>query len=437
MPTASSSSFQLEPDLAPVPSCRPWKHLENPAAEEWIRGPKEIHNYPNRGDFVILSINPVATVAHLNAAARKAARRIPRRKYVALAVQTHGLPIPNKPTHPYDFLFVRKGRPQPRLPNVDTVDSCFAILPNDASIPNRPTVCPAQPLPWDDCYLDTTYGFPYPCRVTSISRDYTSVLPMLDREIIRIRNILQKHRFGLTNIRMEQGDKWPQPFDFVELPPLPVATTEVDEGAESNASGQPARNESDPVPSNHPDDISIIGSDDGSQSEHHDADAPEAGDEEGLEMFLAFESMMSDVGDLRDPVVDVWYDLDMVTEIVDPVHFLEDVKRLTMIMDEAEMRLGRHPDPMVPDYVSDSDPEQSSLREGHDGRRSIEHSLDGETDSASTGPQPETRTESSRARLGSTTSKLFLRARILLLKIGLVRSGKSANSRSQGFKSGV
>ncbi|VDC01579.1 unnamed protein product [Peniophora sp. CBMAI 1063] len=426
----SDSDSEPEPD-SPVPFCRPWKHLENPAAKEWTRGPKEIHNYPNLGDFVVLSINPLASVAHLDAGAKQAARSIPRRKYVALALQTHGLPIPSKPTHPYDFLFVRKGKPQPRLPDIDTDNSCFAILPNDMPIPERPTVRPAQPLPWNDCYLDTTYGFPYPCRVTSTGRDYTPVLPMLDTEIIRIRNILQKLRFGLTDIRMEMGDKWPQPFDFIDLPALSDASVLQGEGMEPREAAQATGLTLEATTPVHPDadDASIIGSDDGSQSEAHEEPPPDGDGEEGLETFLAFESMMNDVGDLRDPVVDVWYDLDVVTEIVDPVHFLEDMKRLTIIMDEAEMRLGRHPDPIVEDNASDS--EQSSLQEGHGGRHSVEHSSDLGTDPASTRTQPGTWVESSRPRLGSTTSKLFLRARTLLYKLGIVRFGKPPASRSK------
>ena len=52
-----------------------------------------------------------------------------------------------------------------------------------------------------------------------------------------------------------------------------------------------------------------------------------------IDMLLRVEAMMETEGDLRDPVVDTWYDLDMVTEVLDPVLFLQDVKRLKQCVD--------------------------------------------------------------------------------------------------------
>ena len=66
---------------------RPWKHLEHPDDDEWLRGPREVYYYPNLGDFVVLSIDPVATVGHLDVIAKQAARRLPVRQYVALAME--------------------------------------------------------------------------------------------------------------------------------------------------------------------------------------------------------------------------------------------------------------------------------------------------------------------------------------------------------------
>ncbi|KZV69683.1 hypothetical protein PENSPDRAFT_725927 [Peniophora sp. CONT] len=436
--SSSSSDSGSEPD-SPMPFCRPWKYLENPAADEWTRGPKEIHNFPNLGDFVVLSIDPVASVSHLDAAAKQAAKQMPKRKYIALALQTHGLPIHTKPTHPYDFLFVRKGRPQPRLPAVDTENSCFAILPNDTPVPDRPTVRPAHPLPWDDCYLDTTYGFPRPCRVTSVGRDYVPVLPMLDAEIIRIRNILQDHRSRLAAMSREQGDAWPQPFDFVTLPALnpPEASVAHIEPAEACVPVQSVERSHEPEQSAHlgadvvrdtsaaSDEVSIIGSEDGSQDGRAPEREPEPGDEEELEMFLTFESMMNNVGKLRDPVVNVWYDLDMVTEIPDPVHFLEDVKRLNMIMDDAEIRLGLRSDPDAVERGS----EHSSEDEEIESRRSVGTSakvaaaLNTETKShkdISTDKSPKA-ARGLRARFGSATLIVVSRARTLARKLPFLR----------------
>lgn len=64
------------------------KHLANPA--EWKRT-QATCAMPREGDFVILSIDPVATVAHLDNEARIAAGKLRTRKYVAL-IYAVGLP---------------------------------------------------------------------------------------------------------------------------------------------------------------------------------------------------------------------------------------------------------------------------------------------------------------------------------------------------------
>ncbi|VDC07828.1 unnamed protein product [Peniophora sp. CBMAI 1063] len=356
---SSSFVFEDEPD-EPAPPCRPWKYLEHPDAKEWKRGPLEVHDYPNLGDFVVLSIDAIASVAHLDIAAKQAARQLPRRKYVALCHQTTGLPIPTKPTHPYDFLFVRQGRPHPRLLDVDSEDSCIAVLPNNVVVSDQPPVRPAYPLPWDDCYLDTTYGFPHGCRVTCIDRDYVPVLPILDSEAMRIEQSLQDHWSPLLAERRRREDNWPEPLDLVALPPLPSPQVHEEQTAKATPVLPPAEPSLEPTSaaemganqSHHADDnydaASLIESDDESEDIH----SPESGGDEELDTFLAFETMMNDVGSLRDPVVNVWYDLDMVTKIVDPIHFLEDVKRLRIIVDEAEIRLGIRPDPAIADRSS-------------------------------------------------------------------------------------
>ncbi|KZV69684.1 hypothetical protein PENSPDRAFT_753203 [Peniophora sp. CONT] len=445
----SESESESAPD-SPPPFCRPWKYLENPAADEWTRGPKEIHNFPNLGDFVVLSIDPVASVRHLDDVAKQAAKQIPRRKYVALTLQTHGLPIHTKPTHPFDFLFLRQGRPEPRLSGVDYEDSCIAVLPNDVPLPDRPTVRPAHPLPWNDCYLDTTYGFPRPCRVASVGRDYVPVLPMLDAEIIRIQDCLQEHLSRVATLRREYGDGWPEPFDFVKLPPsnpseVPASKSEP---TEARAPGQNTEHPSRPVLPSHSDvdavrdasvasdEVSIIESEDGSQDERAPEREAEPGDEEDLNMFLAFESMINVVGNIWDPVVDVWYDLDVVTEILDPVHFLEDVKRLNIIMDDAEFRLGLRSNPDVVEQGSEHSSADSQRSVGTSAK--VATALNSETKACQNIPTDETRKSAKglRARFGSAMLKVVARTRTLARKLlsYVARVTSSQNSNIEVFE---
>ncbi|KZV62005.1 hypothetical protein PENSPDRAFT_739601 [Peniophora sp. CONT] len=435
---SSSCTSEFEPD-SPAPPARPWKYLEHPDADEWLRGPLEIHNYPNLGDFVVLSIDPVATVGHLDAQARRAAQRIPARQYIALPVQSHGLPIHTKATHPYEFMFVRKGRPEPRLPDHDSQDSCIAILPNDTQVASHPPVRPAHPLPWDDCYLDATYGFPSSCRVTSTRRDYVPVLPIRNSEVIRIRNCFQPYWSTLHDLHDSNGTDLPQPFDFISLPSLPsLKDSLVEDAPVVPPRAHPGPAEIVPHHENTivhegdgslgagsvSDNVSIIASEDG---DHHAPSESDAGGEEELDLLLNFESMMNDLGELRDPVVNVWYDLDVVTDIVDPVHFLEDVKRLHMIMDEAEIRLGLRPDPAAAGGRS----EHSSLHDT-DSQRSTSPSgskVDGanvptpvaDIQGSTAVPLTPKPVQGYRARLKVSARRLLSRTRSFVRKLAFLR----------------
>ncbi|VDC01581.1 unnamed protein product [Peniophora sp. CBMAI 1063] len=431
--SASYNSADFRPNTPPPPA-RPWKYLEHPDADEWLRGPREEHNYPNLGDFVVLSIDPLATVGHLDAIAKRAAQQLPIRKYVALALQSFGLPLSTKPTHSFDFMFVRKGRPQPRLRELDTEDSCISILPNDTAVSSCPPVRPAHPLPWGDCYLDATYGFPQSCRVTSTRRDYVPVLPILDSEVIRITSHLRPYWSKIHDLNTGNGANWSQPLDFVSPAPLSSKECSADgvpapsEGAHPSVIDSTGNlrvvsvDKAEPNPNSAQDDVSVIASDDGARNEPE----PDTDAEEDLDMLLNFESMMMDAGEVRDPVVNVCYNLDVVTEIVDPVHFLEDVKRLHMIMDEAEIRLGLRPDPAATEALS----EHSSIVDDHGSQRSVDR------DAATSAPSdvvqesaPETLTSRPAARglragVNRAALKLFSYTRSLVQKLPSSRHRK-------------
>ncbi|KZV63344.1 hypothetical protein PENSPDRAFT_590020, partial [Peniophora sp. CONT] len=142
-------SLPPQPGAAPSPASKKWKYLENPTAPEWLRGRLDVRPYPNLGDFAVLSIDPVASVGHLDRVARQAASLLPIRKYVVLLT---GLPVDSKPTHPYRVYFVRKGVPEPRLRGYDSAESCIAILPDTHWVAAREPLRPAHPLPWENCY---------------------------------------------------------------------------------------------------------------------------------------------------------------------------------------------------------------------------------------------------------------------------------------------
>ncbi|KZV75956.1 hypothetical protein PENSPDRAFT_599274, partial [Peniophora sp. CONT] len=132
------------------------------------------------GDFVVLSIDPVASVAHLDKVAQRAARKLPVQKFVAVTMTGYGLPLESKPFTSMLIALVRQGLPTTNNPPWDTPDMCYPIFPNTYHPKGRETIRPLHPLPFDDCYFETTSPFltQLRCRITTTPRDYRPILPM-------------------------------------------------------------------------------------------------------------------------------------------------------------------------------------------------------------------------------------------------------------------
>ncbi|KZV62001.1 hypothetical protein PENSPDRAFT_658495 [Peniophora sp. CONT] len=339
--TSSKVIEHNDQDTPAAVTSRPWRYLEHPDAEEWMRGPSETQTWPQLGDFVVLALNSVASVRHLDAAAQEAARQIPVRKFVAAAIGTVGLPVNDKVFHPYDYLFVRQGKPSPRLAGRDPDDVCVAIQPNDTTVGERAPIRPVHPLPWSDCYFDMTSGFPFECRSSNVKRNYIPVLPMDDDELIQVKGYVQE---SFAYIRQQFEDDRPDPLSAVDVS-VDIAPTATREPASPHtASREPELSQSPTFAvddGDQGDDVSIIGSEDHGSADDHSSESDfESDTDDGeLDLLLRVEAMMKTEGDLRDPVVDTWYDLDMVAEVIDPILFLQDVKRLRQIMNDAEARL--------------------------------------------------------------------------------------------------
>ena len=150
------------------------------------------------------------------------------------------------------------------------------------------------------------------------------MLPIFDRELFRISEECFRDSWGrIENLRREHEDDWrePQPLDLVEPTPL-LPASEHSSPSQIPASAVLAADHS----YDDPDVISIIASDDGDSEPEHKH--PNRDHEYDLRILREHGPQLPTPKELRTPVVSVWYDLDMVTEIVDPVHFLQDVKRL-------------------------------------------------------------------------------------------------------------
>ncbi|VDB88603.1 unnamed protein product [Peniophora sp. CBMAI 1063] len=295
--------------------------------------------WPGIGDFVVLSVDPVASVAHLDNIARRAARKLPVHTFLALTMTGYGLPLESKPFTSFRIALVRQGLPTALDPPWDTSDMCYPILPNVSHPTGRETIRPLHPLPFPNCYFETTTPFlsHLRCRVTTAPRDYTPVLPMPTSQLSRLSWLMSDEVMNYFKLRDSVARGQLDAIASIPLPPSPVSachaplplsesrSSDIDEiiGAEAD------------------DEVSIIASDDDlSVNERKDADVNDNRSDAQLDLMLHFEDFINDTGDLHDPVVNVWYDLDMITEVTDPIHYIRVCDEIKKIIEEAEIRLG-------------------------------------------------------------------------------------------------
>ncbi|KZV65604.1 hypothetical protein PENSPDRAFT_124991 [Peniophora sp. CONT] len=336
---------ELPPAEDPMPH---FKYMENPGA--YMRD-IPIAQIPGAGDFVVLSIDPVASVAHLDDVARKAAKRLRTRRYVGLILQ--GLAMEDLPANQFVFSFVRKGLP-PTSPPDSFSDMCIPILPNTYHPTNVEPLRPLHPLPWQDCYISFTNQLNYrDLRVKTTPRDYTGVLPVdnLD-EIFRLDCMIDDSAGVVKRrmLRLQEGSL--EAIATIPLPNSPLnsqlAFRSVPE-LEENVDDQPhadAESVSSLAASSeirldtvNPDDVSMIGSIESDASQGQ-AKRPALSQEADIGFLHAFENMIDSTGSVNNPVVDVWYDLDMITDLPDVSLFVEECAQIRRIIDDAEERLG-------------------------------------------------------------------------------------------------
>lgn len=230
---------------------------------------------------------------------------------------------------------MRQGLPRATQPGQPVfLDHCVPVLPNTHHPTDRKPLCPAHPLPWANCYVDASPDFNFvEIRVTATPRDYTVVLPCdednMDYIIDRFGDDRWEHPDRVDN--MQRGDieaiaalalppsptsafNIPLPFapllDSVEVAPDGNDDPDLDELAHAH------------MPDVAEDDVSIIASDD--EVSLAEADRPAHPDDLDVNLLFQMEAMFDTSGNVNDPVVNVWYDLDMIHEVLDPLLFLEE-----------------------------------------------------------------------------------------------------------------
>ncbi|VDC07229.1 unnamed protein product [Peniophora sp. CBMAI 1063] len=305
--TRSAPAPSLRRPRTPVPQ---FKYIDDP--DEYQRGYAR-RQTPFEGDFCVMSLDPVASVAHLGAEAMESAKRIPSGRYVAFVGLSHGLPFEGRPTNPFTLAPVCQGIP-PQSSLCDATPACIPILPNADCYGGRQPIAPIAPFPWPDCYISTFTA--EPCRITTAKRDYSQVLfSPNDLGNARANRLTAEDRERLFTLkeRRDRGDaealeRLPPTTvglstDLSFLPPLPAETSPdgpVNQLPKSPSSEEfPAFDMAD-----FPPELAGFG-------------------------FLA--AALFNPGSVDLPVVNIWYDLDMVTEVRDPQLFATECEMIEKV----------------------------------------------------------------------------------------------------------
>ncbi|EEB89714.1 hypothetical protein MPER_12158 [Moniliophthora perniciosa FA553] len=115
---------------------------------------------PSPEHFVVVQLDPVDSVAHLdNPELTEACRRLTNKKYLAFVADRAGLFWPDIPYYGYTFYFVHQGlkyKDEDQQP-IDPA-MCTPVLPNTSHPFGRAPLDPGQPLPWNDCYISSTFS---------------------------------------------------------------------------------------------------------------------------------------------------------------------------------------------------------------------------------------------------------------------------------------
>ncbi|KZV59992.1 hypothetical protein PENSPDRAFT_694662 [Peniophora sp. CONT] len=116
---------------APPPSCPrtpvpKLRYLDDPARYERDYAHRQT---PFEGDFCVVSIDHVASAAHIGHEAMEVAKRIPSGRYVAYIGMNQSLPFEWRPSNPFTIAPVCQGIP-PQSAYSDDTPACIPILPS-------------------------------------------------------------------------------------------------------------------------------------------------------------------------------------------------------------------------------------------------------------------------------------------------------------------
>ncbi|EEB94774.1 hypothetical protein MPER_06358 [Moniliophthora perniciosa FA553] len=128
---------------------------------------------PSPRHFVVVQLDPVDSVAHLNnPELTEACQRLVNKKYLAFVGDRDGLFWPDIPYYGYSFYFVHQGL-KDKDEDQQQIDPgmCTPVLPNTSHPLGRAPLDPGQPLPWSDCYISPFFSMFARCHTVALEKE--------------------------------------------------------------------------------------------------------------------------------------------------------------------------------------------------------------------------------------------------------------------------
>lgn len=299
-------------------------------------GRPQTTSMPSPGDFVVLTLNPLFSVAHLDAEARREASKLRPGKYVAMVTDLgQGLPLKSKPTNEYYVKFVRD--PWQLPPEIDdqVMEGRFKLPAHlaaqlAASIhPHNPrtllddehqAIKPVADFPCAECEFDLSTGS-LGVRVTTASRDCTQVLSVPTSELLRLSH-MQHEALEVCEMLRQAGEIPPE---FNPRPDPQIVSQRFPPSDIRQALEELNGFNSLDAGDVHPDATSC-------------ETTPDMND-----MLRLLSALLKHPGSKNVPVVDIQYDLSQVETIRDPSYFLRERWELYQIVERATRRMLHSP----------------------------------------------------------------------------------------------
>ncbi|KAL0574467.1 hypothetical protein V5O48_007481 [Marasmius crinis-equi] len=230
---------------------------------------------PNANSFVVLNLDPVATVEHLdNPELTEACKKLDTRRYVAyVGDRCQPFFLKSEPYHSYEFFFVYQGlKPVGDSQGQQTDPSwCLPVLPNTSHPLSREPAEPTRPLPWADCFISPFVCTEARCRTFACEEKPASVNEFTHAERVRVGQVMD------ADIETHRSKFSPSELDLLDAADIQSDDESVYYNASSRDLNSTAEDSFDYTPSCHEKDlVEVVAVKEERVSSEHPEGGPEA-----------------------------------------------------------------------------------------------------------------------------------------------------------------